>query len=655
MLYNNYDLQRGDRDGNACAATPELPRWGGNDITAGTTVMQCTTPATGAGANISIPAHVHKLQLNLLELGFFMLGDPSTLDTTVDGKFGRGVEWAVREFQIYAKMTQVAKVKESALHRDSAGDAFWACSPLNTNTYIANDGAAAGSTIPNYRTAYNAAVPASGSTPAIPSISKYVDSLESVAVPDDEIYTGRISGVVNEATRDAIEHWLENDYRCPVVIEDWKTNKTTGVRTSLKRCNLWNKTEGSASGRVHAYDFTSHYDYPSTKSATDANILGKRISYGSWGGLQSNTTPFSQLWAELEVSPEKLIGSSTTIATLNLPTSNAKKSTFKVVRAAAEAECHGVFDSMNAYDNALISLGLCHWTLGIATGQTGKYNKGELGGTLAYFKANYATSFNKTFGHYGLDLTKAWGTNGSTLKVIPGKYACWIKWDTESGTETVSNKIKNTKGDSTWFACWHWFFRFAMVSRTVEDFRKTQWDMVRIRIKDMLDTKITLTHGALTLASVKIGDIYTSEKAIAYLYRYHIWRPSRITHGSHNLANNSSLKPTIGMFLKKAVDDTPTITPPPTSSTPSPLPVASVNWALPITNWADVHEKALLDALEDFLFATDFINDENGSFIKVKNWADGTASVLEQSGMAYQLLGKFSKKRDSFMFDNSNI
>ena len=188
------------------------------------------------------------------------------------------------------------------------------------------------------------------------------------------------------------------------------------------------------------------------------------------------------------------------------------------------------------------------------------------------------------------------------------------KWDAESGTEKVSRKIKNKKGDSTWFACWHWFFRFAMVSRTVEDFRKTQWDMVRIRIKDMLDTKITLTHGALTLSSVKIGDIYTSEKAVAYLYRYHIWRPSRITSSSYNMANNSSTKPTIGMMLKKAVDDTPTVTASPTPANPTPVAVASIDWSLPISNWTDTHEKALLDALEKSVNATG-----NKSFKKIKN------------------------------------
>lgn len=633
MAYGNYDLQRGDKDGKPCFNPPQLPKWGGNEITSGPTTFQCSTPSSGAGVTLSIPEHVEELQENLLELGFLIVGAP-------DGIFGRGVEWAVREFQIYAKMAQVAKVKTGAQYRDAVGDSFWASSPLNDDPNITSDDVPAGSVIPTYKTDI---VPGSN-----PPISKYVDSLESVA--NGQVYTGRISGVVNQATRNAIEYWLENDYRCPVVIEDWTTDSNTGTRSTLKKCNLWKKTEGTASGRSFAYDFTNHYIYPSTRNPKSANILGKRIT-NNWGGLQSNTRKYSQLWPESEVSPEKLIGSTNTILTLNLPTSTAKKSTFKVVRAAAEAECHGVFDSMNAYDNALISLGLCHWTLGIATGTSGTYNAGELGGTLAYFKANYAASFNDTFGHYGLDLTKVWSITDSSFRVAPGKYACWIKWDTETGTEEVPNTINNKIGDSTWFASWHWFFRFAMVSRTVEDFRKTQWDMVRIRIRDMLETKVTLSHGTLNLLDVKIGDIYTSEKAIAYLYRYHIWRPSRITNSTYNMSNYASTKPTLGMLLKKAVDDTPTTTPTNTSSVPIPV----IDWSLAVANWTDAHEKALLDALEALLFAPAFINNENNSFSKIRYWADGTAPLNQQSGMTYQLLGTFSKNRDSFELDISNI
>ena len=262
MSYGNYALKLGDNDGKPCDATPKPPKWGGNEITSSPTTYMCATPTDGAAPTIGLPTHVQDMQADLSELGFLIVGTP-------DGDFGRGTEWAVREFQIYAKMVQVAKVKDSA--KNTAGDAFPADSNNTTDA-----------TIPNYSTDYTAAVAAvaaSGSTPAspaVPAISKYVDSLESVA--NGQVYTGRISGVVNQATRDAIEYWLENDYRCPVVIEDWTTNKNTGVRTSLKKCNLWNKTEGSASGRAHAYDFTSHYNYPSTRSATDANIFTSEIS-----------------------------------------------------------------------------------------------------------------------------------------------------------------------------------------------------------------------------------------------------------------------------------------------------------------------------------------------------------------------------------------
>lgn len=77
--HGGYDLQRGDNDAQR--------RW------AGVGPVDAANPPTGS--------HVQQLQQDLVELGFAILGDP-------DGDFGRTTEWAVRKFQIYAKMRFLA-------------------------------------------------------------------------------------------------------------------------------------------------------------------------------------------------------------------------------------------------------------------------------------------------------------------------------------------------------------------------------------------------------------------------------------------------------------------------------------------------------------------------------------------------------------------
>lgn len=82
--WGSYDLRRGDRDGEQ--------RWAGatRSADAGDEV-----PAAGTDG------FVHRLQKDLRELGFLIVGLP-------DDIFGRLTEWAVREFQIYAKTGFVA-------------------------------------------------------------------------------------------------------------------------------------------------------------------------------------------------------------------------------------------------------------------------------------------------------------------------------------------------------------------------------------------------------------------------------------------------------------------------------------------------------------------------------------------------------------------
>src|SRR5262245_57943939 len=101
---------------------------------------------------------ITQLQQDLAELGFKLVGP-------ADGQLGRSTFWAIREFQIYAKMPSVAQ----------------------------ESGTGSG---------------------------RYVDRLQQVV--NTQRYTGPVSGVANTATLELMAHWRQHRWRCPVVVEAWQ-------------------------------------------------------------------------------------------------------------------------------------------------------------------------------------------------------------------------------------------------------------------------------------------------------------------------------------------------------------------------------------------------------------------------------------------------
>src|SRR5262245_53311860 len=106
MRYGCHDLRRGDRDQPATGAGQRI--WGGGT---GAPVSNCpgaqVQVAPGGTNQVNIPQHVRQLQEDLQTLGFLVVGTPS-------GNFDRDTEWAVREFQAYAKMPNAAHIKQAA-------------------------------------------------------------------------------------------------------------------------------------------------------------------------------------------------------------------------------------------------------------------------------------------------------------------------------------------------------------------------------------------------------------------------------------------------------------------------------------------------------------------------------------------------------------
>ncbi|GBL54783.1 hypothetical protein PCLA_03r0059 [Pseudomonas citronellolis] len=548
MKYGNFDLCRGDHDGNAQQSTP--PRWGGVDNPS----IQQGTAETGASGtssstvSLTIPEHVRHLQEDLRTLGFAIIGTP-------DGGFGKSSEWAVREFQIYARMTHAARVKENRIGQlllTSTG------SPkLVNNREVYYDSSA-------HIVAQAGQAPnALGSTDEPKSY--YVDSLEQIA--NGHLYTGPVSGVVNSGTRAAIEFWLENHYRCPVVIEAWSVNQA-GARTTLPDggSNLWKHDSFTSSApRIFARDFTQYYTYPATRTASKYHAIGY---YDTQGG--PNSTKRHSWSPEAEMTVENMLGIPANPEQLN----TAPISTYRVIRVVAEAECYGRFDVINAWDNSLISAGPCHWTMGASNGN--EYDKAEFPAFIAYFAGRSEASFSKVFGSFGLYPEYEWG-NENLYSSSTRTYTTWIKLTNETHlpsqsthAETEFNPLLKEKAEAAYLKNWHWIYRISMAGRTIPEYRQAMWGMAKQRIRDIRRKSVRFQVGTSTINST-LGEVFTSEKAVAILLRWHVYRPSHVVHPTYER---------ITAAIQGAINDNPL-----------------VNWQLQVANWDDTHESALTERL----------------------------------------------------------
>jgi hypothetical protein len=278
-------------------------------------------------------------------------------------------------------------------------------------------------------------------------------------------------------------------------------------------------------------------------------VVGDYAKYSDLGGPRSlppNHCP-SQYGGEL--LPETLIGKTAA----EVDNSQTLESTFRVVRAVSEVECLGFFDSLNAYDTGLISLGPCHWILGLKSNAA--IAAGELGAFLSFLKNKSEASFEKVIGQFGVQIIDRWdeapGNGAKLFNKSLRTYTTWLQLQTETGFAP----LPKTWREASWFKTWHWFYRFAMAGRTqfadgatapktnslLENYRLAMWDMARIRLRNILTAEWPKINGETLIyegeenaagpkgpRTARIGDVFTSELATALLLRWHINVPGTL-------------------------------------------------------------------------------------------------------------------------------
>ncbi|MCA3151446.1 MAG: hypothetical protein ING77_09740 [Rhodocyclaceae bacterium] len=456
------------------------------------------------------PAEVASLKDQLAELGFNLVFD------VVDEQS----VWlchAVREFQIYAGMSRVAKVK--------AGSA---------------------------------------------DLPRWLDRLE--AIDNANRYTGPIDGVFDQATLQPIlDFWREKSYRCPVVAEIYVNNgkprwPELGADTPAVRGNYWryddprivafvdDSKEKDPYGKlqVRVCDLTGMFEGP---HAADRLVKTGRIRkhlVTSGSGKKKKT----DVWIGGFVGDSRIVTQTAEVLPKTLTDKewsalgDAAKRTFRVVRAVSEQECLGYLQSINGYDDAWMSLGPCHWTLALAV--PGKSDPedvagaGELPAFLAYWAATEAQDAKaKLIDPFGVVPKPDW-VNGKP-PTAPGplcSYTGRLNWRSGPVTGPAQNgpidKVKNLD----WLRTTHWFWRFLALARGVKSFRLRQWHMTRIRLRDILAFEVDPMDRPGKPPGpnkVAVSKLATSEAAVALVLRCHIRKSgfltqARLAHPSLRLA-----------------------------------------------------------------------------------------------------------------------
>jgi hypothetical protein len=590
-------------------------RYGGRALRRGDTDAKPGVQASYWGVRQAAGTYVADLQKDLSELGF------KIVDRDTRGEFAEHTEWAVREFQIYARSRKGVREKT-----------------------------------------YTGTVP-----------SRYVDRLEPFDVEVDVRYDGpqdKVTGVVNRNTRRLIGHWVTNRWRCPVIIESMVVTGGNPAPPLAGRGNLWHHTEpGVGAPRAFATDFTGRYTVAATDSVaqpastdpaggpdqrprlvilagwTDDNEVLVQAASKATDPLphkpqikaQMDGGQFSRpdtMWPRLEMKPETMLTGNPTVATLvsDIATpagadaaareaarlaARRRLSTYKVIRSVAEVEAIGYFDGINGYDNAFLSMGPCHWTMGkllpekpvpalampgphvIAVKKDWKVEQGEFWGFLALLEHLYPETFRAHFGIDGVRPAKKWTT--PTLWDSSGrKYATFAMLTNDLAPKQLADTVR----EYNYFHSWHNFYRMLMAVRTDDNVRRAMYRMAGQRICDVLaatwptatgeDMPPETTPAGGTPRRPRIGEVISSEWGVALLYRWHILSPAGLFSSKES---TNQLRPAYAFAVagecahcSAAADKRHPIDP----WSPSGGARVDPGWTGDPATWGDAHEHALV-------------------------------------------------------------
>lgn len=364
-----------------------------------------------------------------------------------------------------------------------------------------------------------------------------------VALTGDAKYTGLPTGVLNLETLAALKAWDAAELICATEISGFGPNQDADnpAPDSDRRSdetNLWRDDALSKPTRLFARDRSDRF--PSSRPAGQFHILGaiqrsEILGKVSHGPAIDERHAWTKPGERGEILPGELFDSLD---------SEVQRSTFRIIRAVTDVECRGVFEGINAYDDAVISVGFYHWTIKPA-------DAGELPPFLAYLQQRDPVTFEKWFGAFGLRSERHWpktaGSSSGRAMLQTSTGGANFTYAAQAALDGEDEPAVPVKGmdERRFLRNLHWVFRFAMAERDVSPgsatpdvygFRRAQWDMARIRLQSLLTLKWPLGTAAdpfpfvgTAATPATLGQTFRSERTLALILRWHVKRPGHVS------------------------------------------------------------------------------------------------------------------------------
>jgi len=388
--------------------------------------------------------------------------------------------------------------------------------------------------------------------------------LDSYAVHDAlRRYIGPIHGVLDAETAETINVWSNPRQYWPNAPFDRIFNPlriqarqmNANVLNAISDDDVWAHDEVTTDGlRFFAVDQLERYDIPESEHLTaepGMAILG-RYTASYLGGPVVDNNPPKSIWNSAKIRLSNLVP--VPFDPINLPI----RSQYRVIRAVAEVECLGHYDSINCYDKARLSAGMYHWALQGA--YDGKVAVGELAAFLACYKDYDANAYWQDFGRFGIEPETAWdpaawNSDGAHSQAkFAGRLAMYGLHDAVGAVypyqlrplgEINSNGIpQGVLSEDAYLVdylrSWRSLHRLLMALRLSPALHHAQWYYALLRLRTLLNRPWTtgslndapVIQEASGLRAATFGEIFTSEKAVAVLLRWHVNRPGRVIESS---------------------------------------------------------------------------------------------------------------------------
>jgi len=213
------------------------------------------------------------------------------------------------------------------------------------------------------------------------------------------------------------------------------------------------------------------------------------------------------------------------------------RSLFRVVSGLAVVECDGFFDRVQGYDAVNMSLPLFHYTL---TSEGNKALGAELGGLLIWLE-RFDPALAGRMAAAGLSAYKADPSQADAEKHY--KEAHWAddegwgpRYEAGSGagcndkarvvgSVSIGAGVLDRSADMAFLRRPHFHYRVTMLLRTVPALRRALWKLAIHRMRNLAWLRVKDLPAKLNSRQV-LGEVLTSELALAIVVRLHVWKPN---------------------------------------------------------------------------------------------------------------------------------